>query len=90
MPRTTVELTMSEKSWLEQEAARRRISLADLVCLAVRDFKLRHTAPEPAGARDDVIARTAGIRQGTDGLAFQEQMREERSSGRVSGLLSWL
>lgn len=77
MPRTVVELTTSEKSWLDREAERRRVSLADLVRLAVRDFRLRHTTPEPAGELRDVIARTAGIRQGADGLEFQKQMREE-------------
>ncbi|MDE0694058.1 MAG: hypothetical protein OXI55_17670 [Gammaproteobacteria bacterium] len=77
MSRTTVELTTSEKSWLDREAERRRVSLADLVCLAVRELRLRHTAPEPAGTLGDVIVRTAGIRQGTDGLAFQEQIRVE-------------
>ena len=77
MPRTTVELTTSEKSWLDEEAARRRVSVAELVCLAVRDFRLRYPAPEPARELGNVLARTAGIRKGTDGLAFQEQMREE-------------
>ena len=77
MPRTTVELTPSEKSWLDQEATRRRVSVAELVCMAVRDYRLRHRTPDPARTLGDVLARTAGIRQGTDGLSFQEQMREE-------------
>lgn len=77
MPRTTVELTPSEKCWLDQEAARRGVSVAEFVCLAVRDYRLRHRTSDPARTLGDVLAHTAGIRQGTDGLSFQEQMREE-------------
>lgn len=77
MPRTTVELTTSENSWLDQEAARRGVAVAELVCLAVREYGLWQRTPDPARMVGDVLARTAGIRQGTDGLSFQEQMREE-------------
>lgn len=76
MAKTLINLDPEDKNWLDQEARRRRVPMTELVRQAVRGFRLREEmAAQPS--LEQALARTAGIWQRGDGLAWQLLQRGE-------------
>lgn len=77
MVRTLISLPKDDKAWLEQRAKAEGVSMAELVRRAIERF--RDEAPGEPLSTQDLLARTAGIRSGEDGLALQKRLRREWS-----------
>lgn len=74
--RTVIGLDDEQKTWLDQQAALRRASMASLVRRAVNEFREREQLGSTEAFRD-LLKMTAGIWQAGDGLEYQERMRNE-------------
>ena len=74
MPRTVIDFDKENKTWLDQQAAARRMPMAELVRQAVRDFRIRE---QSRPSLTDVLQRTSGIWRGGDGLDYQQRMRRD-------------
>lgn len=77
MVRTLISLPQEDKAWLERRAKEEGVSMAEMVRRAIERFRDEPLA-EPLTTRD-LLARTAGIRTGEDGLALQKRLRGEWS-----------
>ena len=78
MPRTLINLDPDDKNWLDREAKARHLPMTELVRQAVHGFRVR----EESQGRTDLqtaLHRTAGIWSGGDGLAYQNDLRNEWS-----------
>lgn len=70
MIRTQISLTDEDKSWIERRAKEEGVSIAEIVRRAIRHFRSQPPTRE-------LLARTAGIRTGEDGIARQRRLRGE-------------
>lgn len=76
MPRIYVNLGSEDKAWLDHEARRCRVPVAELVRQAVHALRLcEETRCNRKWQR--ALRDTAGIWQQTDGLACQQRLRDE-------------
>lgn len=74
MVRTIVSLQEEDKAWLERRAREEGVSMAEMVRRAVRQMRVSG-AEAPSTA--DLLASTAGMRRGEDGLVVQRRLRDE-------------
>lgn len=76
MPRTLINLDPEDKEWLDREARARHLPMTELVRQAVRDYRTRQQSLAQPSLQT-VLARTAGLWRGGDGLAYQRRLRDE-------------
>ncbi|MFP4209139.1 MAG: hypothetical protein ACLFSC_10810 [Wenzhouxiangella sp.] len=76
MTRTIVNISPEDKRWLDQEARSRRVSMTSLVSEAVHEYRLRQQCLNQPDL-NAILADTAGIWTGGDGLNWQQSLREE-------------
>lgn len=76
MIRTMIGLGPEEKEWLDREARRQGVSMAELVRRAVQQYRRRRGAD---GSKDfeATLQRTRGLWKQGDGLEYQRRVREE-------------
>ncbi len=74
--RTVISLDDEQKTWLEQQTALRRVSMAALIRQAVSEFQIREQRGSAASFQE-MLKHTAGIWQAGDGLEYQERIRKE-------------
>ena len=74
--RTVISLDEEQTAWLDQQAQLRRVSIASLIRQAVSEFRIREQRGS-ATSFQEVLKRTAGIWQTSDGLEYQERIRKE-------------
>lgn len=75
MVRTVVALDEDDKAWLDRQAARRLLSMTELVREGVR--LLRQHERAKASSPDDLLTRTRGLWRRGDGLQWQNRLRDE-------------
>ena len=75
MVRTVVSLDPDDKAWLDRQARERRVTMTELVRVAVR--RLRADGESAAVSFDDLLARTSGLWKQEDGLRYQRRLRDE-------------
>ncbi|MEO8082182.1 MAG: ribbon-helix-helix protein, CopG family [Ardenticatenales bacterium] len=73
--RTVISVTEDDKEWLDRTAARRGVSMTEVVRDAIR--RLRATSAMDAPDLAELLERTRGLWAGPDGLAWQDQMRHD-------------
>ena len=76
MIRTIVSLDREHKEWLDRRAEMENVSMAELIRIAVREYRER--TPSDADAFDALLERTRGIWTGPEALAHQRALRSER------------
>jgi len=75
--RTIISLDSQDKQWLARKARRKRTTIAALVRDAVRRARAQDERQAPS--LDGLLAKTSGLRSGSDGLAEQQALRDEWS-----------
>jgi hypothetical protein len=79
MERTLISLEPEDKAWLAERARQEGVSMAELVRQAIKRFRSEGGA-EPT-TTEELLARTAGIARGEqglrDGLERQRRLRSE-------------
>lgn len=76
MERLIVSLDAEEKRWLHRRSREEGVSMAELLRRGVRRLREEETvAPEPPF--EELLAATAGIWPGGDGLSHQRRLRAE-------------
>jgi len=76
MPRTLISLPDDDKDWLDQAARERRVPMTELVREAVHEYRVRQESIR----QPDLVAaleRSSGLWCQGDGLAWQENLRDE-------------
>lgn len=73
--RTVISITEDDKEWLDRTSARRGVPMTEVVRDAIR--RLRATSAMDAPDLDELLERTRGLWTGPDGLAWQDQMRDD-------------
>ena len=82
--RTVINLTVSQKAWLDQQAVLRRVSISSLIRRAVSEYRIREQ--RRAGVPfEEVLNLTAGIWEAEDGFDYQERIRKEWRGALDSG-----
>jgi len=76
MPRTIINLSDTDKEWLDRHSRRRRVSMTSLVSEAVEQYRLRE---ESRGQPDlqSALRDTSGLWRQGDGLSWQHRLRDE-------------
>jgi|APLak6261686239_1056169.scaffolds.fasta_scaffold05363_2 hypothetical protein len=76
MQRTLINLKPDDKAWLDKQAKMRRVPMAELVRQAVHAYRVRE---EICGHSDwpQRVRETAGLWRGSDGLDYQQRLRDE-------------
>jgi hypothetical protein len=72
MSRLLISLDEPERLWLERHSAALGISMAEVVRQAIRQQQRAAQA-----SLDDLLAATNGVWKHGDGLAYQQQQRED-------------
>lgn len=86
MIRTLISLNEEDKTWLDRRAKEEGLTMTQLVRTAVRRYREQCEASEGEPSLEQALRRTAGIRQGGDGLAWQQEIRGEwEETGERSG-----
>ncbi len=75
MVRTVIGLQKEDKIWLDRQAVEEQVSMAQLVRRAVRRY--REACERQDRPLEQLLADTSGIWTGGDGLAYQNEIREE-------------
>lgn len=75
MVRTVIALDEEDKTWLDRQAARRKVPMTELVREAVRLLRRHERVSGPSP--DDLLDRTRGIWRRGDGLRWQNRIRDE-------------
>ena len=75
MVRTVISLDRKDKEWLDRQARAQRVTMTELVRVAVRRFRAEQESLRPGF--DELLSRTSGLWRGEDGLAYQRRVREE-------------
>ncbi len=76
MIRTIISLEPDEKKWLDQQARRSGRTMTSLVREALSQYREREHAQE-LPSQEQLLALTRGLWNQGDGLAWQQQLREE-------------
>ena len=79
MVRILISLPEDDKSWLQERAREEAISMAEMVRRAIERFRSELGAGAVPASTEDLLARTASLRRGDDGLALQKRLRAEWS-----------
>jgi len=77
MIRTTISLDASDKHWLDQQAAMQHVPMTEVVRQAVR--AMRSGRQQSGDDFQALLVGTAGIWKQGDGLAWQQNTRDEWS-----------
>jgi hypothetical protein len=77
MQRLIVSLEAEEKDWLARRSREEGVSMAELIRRGVRKLREADSLPGPEPAFDELLAATAGIWTGADGLEHQRRLRSE-------------
>ncbi|PSO54857.1 MAG: hypothetical protein BRC47_06940 [Cyanobacteria bacterium QS_7_48_42] len=75
MIRTIVSFDPDDKRWLEQKAKDNCTTIAALVRKAVKRMRSQEEMHSPSF--EALLEKTSGIRNGKDGLTYQQKMRDE-------------
>ena len=75
MVRTVISLNEEDKRWLDARAREKRVSMAEVVRIAVH--RLREESAREARGLDKILQQTSGIWMQGDGLAYQRRLRNE-------------
>ena len=76
MRRTLIALDADDKAWLDREARRRHVPMAELVQQAIRDYRRREESLSRPTLQT-ALAWTSGIWRNGDGLNYQQRLRDE-------------
>lgn len=76
MARTLINLPDDDKDWLDHEARDRRVSMAELVRVAVRRYRVQEESRHHPNLQA-LLAQTRGLWRRGDGLAWQRKARNE-------------
>ncbi|MFA6032506.1 MAG: ribbon-helix-helix protein, CopG family [Myxococcota bacterium] len=74
MTRTIIALNEGDKKWLDRQAAKEGISMAEVIRRAVQKLRAEKSNSE---AFESLLKETAGIGSGEDGLTVQRRLRDE-------------
>lgn len=85
MIRTLISLDDEDKTWLDRRAKEEGLTMTQLVRNAVKRYREQCEASAGEPSLDQLLQRTAGIRQGGDGLAWQQEVRGEWEGGPGEG-----
>jgi hypothetical protein len=86
MIRTLISLDEEDKTWLDRRAKEEGLTMTQLVRMAVKRYREQCEASEGEPSLEQALRRTAGIRGGGDGLAWQQEIRGEwEETGERSG-----
>ena len=77
MIRTIVSLSEEDKAWLDAEAGREGVAMAEIVRRAVRHLRRADSAAEPSF--DDLLEELSGTWTAGDALDWQRKLRDEWS-----------
>ncbi|MEO5925271.1 MAG: ribbon-helix-helix protein, CopG family [Bryobacteraceae bacterium] len=72
MTRLLLSIEEQDKTWLEQRAAERGISMAEIVREAVRTVRAKEDA-----SLGKLLKETSGVWNAGDGLKYQRRLRSE-------------
>ena len=75
MIRTVISLDRENKEWLDQRAEYENVSMAELIRIAVRQY--REQMPPDDASFDELLRQTSGIWKGKDALKHQRELRRE-------------
>lgn len=75
MVRTMISLGEEEKEWLDRKAAEDGVSMAEIIRLAVKQYRTHDRPRRPS--LDTLLRKTRGIWRRGDGLAYQVKVRDE-------------
>ncbi|QQR91195.1 MAG: ribbon-helix-helix protein, CopG family [Myxococcales bacterium] len=73
--RAIVSLEEEDKAWLDRESARRGVSMAELIRIALRTLRRKPTLDKPSFEKQ--LMSTKGLWTKGDGLAYQQSIRDE-------------
>jgi hypothetical protein len=73
MIRTVIGFEPEDKAWLDRQARREKVPMAELVRRAVRRMRQEQSAP----SLSELLEASRGTWKGADGLAHQRALREE-------------
>ena len=79
MIRTVISLDPESKAWLDRQAKKEKLSMAELIRTAVR--KYREEQRPGAASFDDLLNETRGIWRCGDALEYQRRLRREWKQG---------
>lgn len=79
MIRTLINLPEDDKAWLEERAREEGVSMAEMVRRAVERLRADVGDGSAPATTEALLARTAGLRRGEDGLIVQKRLRAEWS-----------
>lgn len=71
-----ISLPEEQRAWVERRAKEEGVSVDEIVRRAIERFR-RESEYQPLSTRE-LLARTAGIRAGDDGLTLQKRLRGGR------------
>ncbi len=75
MIRTVISLDRENKAWLDRRAKHEDLSMAELIRIAVRQYRER--MPPDTASFDELLKKTSGIWKGKDALKHQRDLRQE-------------
>jgi hypothetical protein len=73
--RTIISLEDEDKAWLDRRAVEEKMTMTQLVRLALRRYRQEVEAEGPSLERQ--LRETAGLWRGEDGLEYQRRVRAE-------------
>jgi hypothetical protein len=77
MIRTLISLEDEDKRWLDQKSKEDRMTMAQLVRIAVRRYREQCELEAAAPPLEELLRRTSGLWKGGDGLEAQVRIRDE-------------
>lgn len=78
MIRTVISLDEADKEWLDRRARDERVPMTEVVREAVRHYRVECESI----SLPDLLACSAGLWRGEDGLEHERRLRDEWPSGR--------
>jgi len=86
MIRTLISLDEEDKTWLDRRAKEEGLTMTQLVRMAVKRYREQCETSAGEPSLEQALRRTAGLRRGGDGLAWQQEIRGEwEETGERSG-----
>jgi len=80
MRRTVIGLDAEDKDWLDRRARKERVSMTEIVRRAIRRYR-QEMGNEPNDDIHALLQQTRGSWCGSDGLEYQNRIREEWDEG---------
>ncbi len=76
MKRTIISLDNTEKKWLDKQAHLRHVPMTEIVREALQYYR-KKLESEKELSIEEILSQTAGIWKKSDGLAYQNKLRDE-------------